>query len=123
MHPASQEAFLKRLRGMAPDLCVTAAYGNILPKAFLAIPAHGTLNIHPSLLPRWRGAAPVPRALEARAVCFLTCLSLCVRIPESMSCAGLPSLPVPAVHQPGGGQQDAAHRRLQLGSISASGLA
>ena len=50
---------------LAPTLCVTAAYGNFLPAAFLETPTHGTLNIHPSLLPRWRGAAPVQRTLEA----------------------------------------------------------
>ena len=44
---------------------MTAAYGNYLPAAFLALPPRGTLNIHPSLLPRYRGAAPVQRALEA----------------------------------------------------------
>eukprot|EP00593_Proboscia_inermis_P002286 CAMPEP_0171293194 /NCGR_PEP_ID=MMETSP0816-20121228/1374_1 /TAXON_ID=420281 /ORGANISM="Proboscia inermis, Strain CCAP1064/1" /LENGTH=433 /DNA_ID=CAMNT_0011763785 /DNA_START=35 /DNA_END=1336 /DNA_ORIENTATION=- len=48
-----------------PDLCITAAYGQYLPKRFLAIPSLGTLNIHPSLLPRWRGASPVQRSLEA----------------------------------------------------------
>lgn len=48
-----------------PDLCITAAYGQYLPKRFLAIPKFGTLNIHPSLLPRWRGASPVQRSLEA----------------------------------------------------------
>ena len=63
-----QEGFLERLRGIRPDLCVTAAYGNILPRAFLDIPRCGTLNIHPSLLPRWRGAAPVPRAIEVWCV-------------------------------------------------------
>lgn len=50
---------------MKPDLCITAAYGQYLPKRFLAIPKFGTLNIHPSLLPRWRGASPVQRSLEA----------------------------------------------------------
>jgi len=45
---------------------VTAAYGNLLPAAFLALPARGTLNVHPSLLPAYRGAAPVQRALQAR---------------------------------------------------------
>jgi methionyl-tRNA formyltransferase len=50
---------------LAPHLCITAAYGNMLPQRFLEIPAHGTLNIHPSLLPRYRGAAPVNRCLEA----------------------------------------------------------
>ena len=50
---------------ITPDLCVTAAYGQYLPKRFLATPTYGTVNIHPSLLPRWRGASPVQRALEA----------------------------------------------------------
>jgi methionyl-tRNA formyltransferase len=44
---------------------VTAAYGNYLPASFLSLPPRGTLNIHPSLLPRYRGAAPVQRALAA----------------------------------------------------------
>jgi methionyl-tRNA formyltransferase len=48
-----------------PDLCITAAYGQYLPKRFLAAPTLGTVNIHPSLLPRWRGASPVQRSLEA----------------------------------------------------------
>lgn len=47
-----------------PDLCITAAYGQYLPKRFLAAPTFGTVNIHPSLLPRWRGASPVQRSLE-----------------------------------------------------------
>eukprot|EP00240_Pyramimonas_obovata_P005375 CAMPEP_0118927630 /NCGR_PEP_ID=MMETSP1169-20130426/5060_1 /TAXON_ID=36882 /ORGANISM="Pyramimonas obovata, Strain CCMP722" /LENGTH=422 /DNA_ID=CAMNT_0006869435 /DNA_START=37 /DNA_END=1305 /DNA_ORIENTATION=- len=62
---AREEAFLERMEAIAPDLCITAAYGNMLPTRFLDIPKHGTLNIHPSLLPKFRGAAPVPRALEA----------------------------------------------------------
>ena len=60
-----QEDFLRQLVALKPDLCVTAAYGNMLPQRFLDIPAFGTINIHPSLLPRWRGAAPVNRCLEA----------------------------------------------------------
>eukprot|EP00522_Entomoneis_paludosa_P007993 CAMPEP_0172448864 /NCGR_PEP_ID=MMETSP1065-20121228/7772_1 /TAXON_ID=265537 /ORGANISM="Amphiprora paludosa, Strain CCMP125" /LENGTH=465 /DNA_ID=CAMNT_0013200453 /DNA_START=154 /DNA_END=1551 /DNA_ORIENTATION=+ len=47
------------------DLCITAAYGQYLPKRFLATPALGTVNIHPSLLPKWRGASPVQRSLQA----------------------------------------------------------
>lgn len=47
------------------DLMVVAAYGLILPKAVLQIPRHGCLNIHASLLPRWRGAAPIQRAILA----------------------------------------------------------
>lgn len=64
--PSLQPAFLERLAALQPDLCVTAAYGNMLPKAFLALPRLGTLNIHPSLLPLYRGAAPVQRAVQAR---------------------------------------------------------
>ena len=56
--------FLTALEAMAPDLCITAAYGNYLPKRFLATPKYGTVNIHPSLLPKYRGAAPVQRCLE-----------------------------------------------------------
>ena len=47
------------------DVMVVAAYGLILPKAVLQLPRHGCLNIHASLLPRWRGAAPIPRAILA----------------------------------------------------------
>lgn len=49
----------------APDVLVVAAYGLILPQAVLDIPKHGCLNIHASLLPRWRGAAPIQRCIEA----------------------------------------------------------
>jgi methionyl-tRNA formyltransferase len=54
-----------RLAALAPDVMVVAAYGLILPPAVLAIPKRGCLNIHASLLPRWRGAAPIQRALLA----------------------------------------------------------
>ena len=62
---ANEEWFLDALRALDVDLMVTAAYGNFLPQKFLDIPRFGTLNIHPSLLPQWRGAAPVQRALES----------------------------------------------------------
>jgi methionyl-tRNA formyltransferase len=55
----------ERFAELAPDVAVVVAYGLILPKAFLAVPAHGCLNLHASLLPRWRGAAPVARAIMA----------------------------------------------------------
>src|SRR5204862_3491260 len=48
-----------------PDVLVVAAYGLILPAWLLELPPHGALNIHASLLPRWRGAAPIQRAIEA----------------------------------------------------------
>ncbi|HEX2530328.1 MAG TPA: methionyl-tRNA formyltransferase [Burkholderiaceae bacterium] len=61
---AAQEAHAL-LRGTPHDVMVVAAYGLILPRSVLDIPAYGCLNIHASLLPRWRGAAPVHRAIEA----------------------------------------------------------
>ncbi len=53
------------LRAARPDVMVVAAYGLILPPSVLALPRMGCLNIHASLLPRWRGAAPIQRAIEA----------------------------------------------------------
>jgi len=53
------------LRAWSPDILVVVAYGLILPPAVLAIPSRGCLNIHASLLPRWRGAAPIQRAILA----------------------------------------------------------
>jgi methionyl-tRNA formyltransferase len=53
------------LRATPHDVMVVAAYGLILPQSVLDIPPHGCLNIHASLLPRWRGAAPIHRAIEA----------------------------------------------------------
>jgi methionyl-tRNA formyltransferase len=53
------------LSSFKPDVAVVAAYGLILPKAVLDVPPKGFLNLHPSLLPRWRGAAPVERAIMA----------------------------------------------------------
>ncbi|MGI9292587.1 MAG: methionyl-tRNA formyltransferase [Pseudomonadales bacterium] len=60
----SAQAF-DELRALQPDVLVVAAYGLLLPKSVLEIPAHGCINIHASLLPRWRGAAPIERAIEA----------------------------------------------------------
>jgi methionyl-tRNA formyltransferase len=56
---------LEQLRGYVPQLMVVVAYGLILPQTVLDIPVLGCLNIHGSLLPRWRGAAPIARAIEA----------------------------------------------------------
>ena len=53
------------LRALKPDLMVVVAYGLILPQSVLDIPVHGCWNVHASLLPRWRGAAPIQRAIEA----------------------------------------------------------
>ena len=53
------------LRALKPDLMVVVAYGLIVPQSVLDIPTHGCWNVHASLLPRWRGAAPIQRAIEA----------------------------------------------------------
>ncbi|MER7396578.1 methionyl-tRNA formyltransferase [Streptomyces sp. NPDC000151] len=59
------EDFQARLREIAPDCCPVVAYGALLPKSALEIPAHGWVNLHFSLLPAWRGAAPVQHAVLA----------------------------------------------------------
>src|SRR5580658_1852745 len=56
-------AFQDRLRALAPDCCPVTAYGALIPRAALEIPPHGWVNLHFSLLPAWRGAAPVPHAI------------------------------------------------------------
>jgi methionyl-tRNA formyltransferase len=60
---ARTEAFIGELRTLGPDLIVVAAYGQILPKAILELPRFGCLNIHTSLLPKHRGAAPIQWAI------------------------------------------------------------
>ena len=57
--------FQEGLRELAPDACPVVAYGALLPQSALDIPRHGWINLHFSLLPRWRGAAPVQRAIMA----------------------------------------------------------
>ena len=54
-----------RLRADAPEAMIVIAYGLLLPESILAIARYGCINVHASLLPRWRGAAPIPRAIEA----------------------------------------------------------
>lgn len=56
---------LAELAQTRPDIGVVIAYGKILPAALLEIPKHGFLNVHASVLPRWRGAAPIQRSIEA----------------------------------------------------------
>lgn len=56
---------IERLRGLAPDVIIVVAYGQILPRSVLALPQRGILNVHASLLPRWRGAAPIAAAILA----------------------------------------------------------
>jgi methionyl-tRNA formyltransferase len=60
-----EEDFLARLREIAPDCCPVVAYGALLPRTALDVPARGWVNLHFSLLPAWRGAAPVQHAVLA----------------------------------------------------------
>jgi methionyl-tRNA formyltransferase len=64
-YPDEAAAAHAELRAANIDVLVVAAYGLILPQSVLEIPKHGCINIHASLLPRWRGAAPIHRAIEA----------------------------------------------------------
>ncbi|KKW67038.1 methionyl-tRNA formyltransferase [Lampropedia cohaerens] len=64
-HALQAQATRDALKRLAPDVLVVAAYGLILPAWLLELPRYGCLNIHASLLPRWRGAAPIHRAIEA----------------------------------------------------------
>ena len=61
----SSPEVVAHLRGLAPDLIIVAAFGQLLKPAILDLPAHGCLNVHASLLPRWRGAAPIPASILA----------------------------------------------------------
>ncbi len=65
----------RELAALEPDVVCVAAYGAILPPEVLAVPKHGCLNVHASLLPRWRGAAPIERAIlagdETAGVCIM----------------------------------------------------
>lgn len=60
---ARDESFVREIRDLSPDLSVVVAYGQILPQALLDVPKHGSLNVHTSLLPRHRGAAPIQWAI------------------------------------------------------------
>jgi len=64
-YPQDAHATQQALLALAPDVMIVAAYGLILPQWVLDLPKYGCLNIHASLLPRWRGAAPIQRAIEA----------------------------------------------------------
>ncbi len=99
----------------APDLMVVAAYGLILPQAVLDLPASGCLNVHASLLPRWRGAAPVERAIMAGD----TETGVCIMQME----AGLDTGPVRlARHLPVTAGMTGGELEAQLAELGASAL-
>jgi methionyl-tRNA formyltransferase len=59
------DGVVAQLRALEPDVMIVAAYGLILPQSVLDIPSRGCLNVHASVLPRWRGAAPIQAAILA----------------------------------------------------------
>ncbi len=61
----AETEFVESLRALDPDISVVVAYGHILPREVIDLPRLGTLNIHASLLPEWRGAAPIQAAIRA----------------------------------------------------------
>lgn len=90
------EPFLTDLRALGADVFLVAAYGEILPAAVLAMPPHGALNVHASLLPAYRGAAPVTRAiLDGRPRTGITIMRMDAGLDTGPIClqAGMPILP------------------------------
>lgn len=76
VQPEKAPQVAERLADLAPDACAVVAYGQILPTQLLDIPAHGFVNLHFSVLPAWRGAAPVPATIlsgqrDAGVTCFV----------------------------------------------------
>jgi methionyl-tRNA formyltransferase len=94
-----------------PDVIVVAAFGAILPPAVLAVPVHGCINVHASLLPRWRGAAPIQRAILAGDA--VTGVSI-MRMEE-----GLDTGPWCAQQAVDVDEKDAAHLELELAAVGA----
>ncbi len=65
LQPQTLKGYAATLKPYDPDVMIVIAYGLLLPREILELPRHGCLNVHASLLPRWRGAAPIARAIEA----------------------------------------------------------
>ena len=109
---ARAEDFITTLRGLSPDLIVVVAYGQILPAAILELPCHGCVNVHTSLLPKYRGAAPIQRAIaEGNAETGVTIMQMD---------AGLDTGPMLAVRRtpilPADDSQTLHDRLAQLGA-------
>lgn len=104
------------LAALRPDLGVLADYGQIVPQAILDLPAHGILNLHPSLLPRHRGAAPIPAAILAG--------DRATGVTLMRMDAGLDSGPIVAVEPvPLDGSEEAPDLELRLAGVAAGLLA
>ncbi len=89
------EDFIAELRALAPDACPVVAYGALLPQRVLDIPRLGWVNLHFSELPRWRGAAPVQRAVMAGDATIGTCSFRIVRELDAGDVYRSSSIPMP----------------------------
>ena len=92
---ASAPAFMEHLRELRLDVILTAAYGQILTSEFLAIPTRAVINIHPSLLPRWRGAAPVVAAVREGVTSSGVTICFTVRSVDAGNIIVQQALPLP----------------------------
>jgi methionyl-tRNA formyltransferase len=107
------------LRAFEPDVMVVVAYGLILPQSVLDIPVYGCWNVHASLLPRWRGAAPIQRAIEAGDAETGVCLMQMEKGLDTGPVLLSQSLPI-GEHETGGQLHD---RLAELGAqVLADGL-
>jgi methionyl-tRNA formyltransferase len=106
------DEFQNWLAALRPDLMVVVAYGLILPQAVLDVPRFGCWNIHASLLPRWRGAAPIQRAIEAGDSQSGVCIMQMDSGLDTGAVLARNSTPL-ATHETGGSLHD---RLAQLGS-------
>lgn len=93
-HPKDPQ-FQERLNQLAPDACPVVAYGALLPVSALEIPKHGWINLHFSLLPRWRGAAPVQRAIIAGDELIGTCCFEIVKALDAGDVYSTETFPMP----------------------------
>jgi methionyl-tRNA formyltransferase len=108
------EEFIAALRTLAPDLSVVVAYGHILPREVVDLPPLGTWNIHASLLPRWRGAAPIQAAILAGDT--ETGVSIMRMVPKMDAGPVLMQAPTPIAPDETGGEL--TERLAELGALA-----
>lgn len=109
------DEFLEQVRALQPDVSVVVAYGHILPKAVIDLPRYGTLNIHASLLPQYRGAAPIQAAI--RDGCAETGVSIMRVVPALDAGPVILALPTPILPDETGGEL-----QLRLAELGAEGI-
>lgn len=109
------DAAVEELRALRPDLLVVAAYGLILPQSVLDIPTHGCVNVHASILPRWRGAAPIQAAILAGD--GMTGISL-MRMTAGLDCGPVLHIAETAI----GGEETAGELHDRLAALGAGAL-